>query len=108
MTIPLKEQNKKIRIDELQHVIFFEKDNIDRENKEEIIEEYLNNGELFNKLLPNCLKEDDKILLVEYYINHKSINELMKITSKKKSTIYMRLRSCRNIVENHILKEVSL
>ena len=104
----INEQNKKVGIEELQNIIFCERDNIDRVDKEEKIDAYLNNIELFEELLPKCIKEDEKILLIKYYINHKSISELMKMTSKKKSTIYMKLRSCRNIVENYILKEVSL
>lgn len=102
----IKEQNKQIQIDGIQNTIFYEKDTIDSFNIDERIEKYLNNKDLFNKLLPNNLSEDDKLLVIEYFINHKTINELMELTSKKQSTIYMKLRSCRHIIEDYILKEV--
>lgn len=104
----IREQNRKVEIEKLQNIIFFEKDNIDKFNTEERIEIYLNNLELFNKLLPESLTEDEKMLVIEYYINHKTISELTKITSKKKSTIYMKLRLCRNMIENYVIKEVSI
>lgn len=104
----IREQNKKVEMDRLQNVIFCEKDNIDKFNIEERIERYLNDIDLFNKLLPESLNKSDKSLLIEYYINHKSISELMKLTSKKRSTIYMKLRLSRNMVENYVIKEVSI
>lgn len=104
----IRDQNKRIEIDELQNIIFYKKDNVDRVSKEDKLESYLNDKELLKKLFPENLKEDEKLLLIEYYINHKSISELMKLTSKKRFTIYMKLRSSKNKVEDYILKEVSI
>ncbi|OPX47591.1 hypothetical protein [Clostridium thermobutyricum] len=70
----IRDQNKRIEIDELQNIIFYEKDNVDRVSKEDKLESYLNDKELLKKLFPENLKEDEKLLLIEYYINHKSIS----------------------------------
>lgn len=48
-----------------------------------INEKYLTNINLFNKLLSNTLCKSDKLFTTEYFLNHKTINELMKITNKK-------------------------
>lgn len=102
----IKKQNNKTDMDKLENIIFKEKDNIDRANLDRCIEKYLNNEELLKKLLCKTLKPEDSLLLIDYYINHRTIAELMGITSKKHSTIYNRLKSSKNSVENYIVREV--
>ncbi|WP_297638792.1 hypothetical protein [uncultured Clostridium sp.] len=102
----LIDQNKKVVIDELQNILFIEDDFIDTLAIDEKIEHYLTNKDLFNKLLPNSLTNTEKLLVTEYFINHKTIFELMEMTSQKKSTIYRKLHLSKKIIENYVLKEV--